>query len=221
MSYCPNPKKHRTSETLSALEAAAVSDVEAASLAPISMTTLQQPAILNRVLLWLTPKELAVCSKVCKPWTQDIQLRTWKQVAKNVNATSMAALELGLARENKVIPSKSITVGLSKITEIERDQMESIPDVDWPEPTLRPEDLFILVELEGGDVKAAWSKSLKEALHDHDFIRPKDLDCPFERCLGSNSSSNFLTAVRLSFERLCFKRSRVAQFFGVSLPIDS
>lgn len=152
-------------------------------------STVLDKTILNRVWTCPDPKALARCVQVCRAWKKWIAPCTWNQAAANVNGPGLAAITNGLARENKAVSAQTTAAGLAKLA-----QPKENPPQSFPDPTLRPEDLFLLIELEGfgskkielegfGSKKVAWCKSFSEAMQNfvpHDFVRVDSTDIVLE-----------------------------------------
>jgi hypothetical protein len=122
------------------------------------------PGVLNMALIWLDPVNLTRSSRVCKEWRDGIADYSWKQAAKNVNEEAYEAIQQALRPNKKSkLDSKALALGLAKN---KKEITISIPK--FPHPTLKPEDIFLLLEIEVFGTKRAFCQSLSKCVEELD-----------------------------------------------------
>jgi hypothetical protein len=102
----------------------------------------------NLSLPWRRPIDATRSSQVCKSWQTGIEPHHWKE---NVNPVAFSALAKAAGHR---FTSQQMAAGLIKIEQATAPPM--------PKPTIRPEDIYFLLEVEVLESKYAWCQCLAE-----------------------------------------------------------
>lgn len=132
----------------------------AKDISPGNESALHDDEIISLALAWLEPQDLSRVTQVCKRWKDGIVHQyTWKMAAENIKPDALRALETATGK----LTSKTMAVGLAKSVTKKARRVPPLPD-----PTIKAEDIFVLVEMHAFNTTIAWCKNLTDCLDQFD-----------------------------------------------------